>query len=125
MPVIVTAKKDGRGMIAPFGTFGKPQAGANVTIGEKSYKVTKDGRVNIPKKIMETGIKGDDGKYRISIGFASEKGKEGWKSVKTVIVKPDNVDKNTNTGQKIKRFDEKRPDDLVPSDIPDYSWSPD
>ena len=66
--MIVVARKDGRGGIKPFGKYGKKQAGSMVKIGDKDYKVTKDGRVNIPKKYMEKyGITGDDGRKRIAL----------------------------------------------------------
>lgn len=125
MPVVVVARSDGRGGIRPFGTFRKEQSGAKVAIGEKQYTVTKDGRVNIPASIFKQyGEKGNDGKLRISIGFSSEKGIDGWKFVSAVIVRPSEHDRNAMTGDKIRKFREDREKDLIPKDIPDYSWSP-
>ena len=130
-PIIVVARSDGRGGIKPFGTYGKQQAGAKVFVGEKSFTVTKDGRVNIPKSIMDTGIKGSDGRMRISIGFRAESkeaaGIDRWKSVKSIIVKPSKEDKNAVHGDKITKFRLNRKGknaDLKPLDTKDYNWSP-
>lgn len=128
MPAIVVARSDGRGGIIPYGTFSKNQAGAKVQIGEKQYTVTRDGRINIPKAVMNRGIKGSDGRMRIGIGFASEKGIDGWKELKSVIVKPDANDKNAKHGERISKFDlqrnkKEKTKDLVPRDTPDYTWS--
>ena len=133
LPVVVVARSDGRGGIKPFGTYGREQAGAKVWIGEKQFTVTRDGRVNIPKNIMQTGIKGSDGRMRISIGFRApslaEGGKDRWKDVKSVVVKPSKEDKNAVQGSKITKFNLKRNKnkktrDLKPVDTQDYSWSP-
>ena len=131
VPLIVVARNDGRGGIKPFGTYSKQQAGAKVYIGEKSYTVTKDGRVNIPKSIMDKGIKGSDGRMRISIGFRTDSVQfaslDRWKSVKSVIVKPDKADKNALQGSKISKFKLNRKgkdEDLKPLDTKDYNWSP-
>lgn len=123
---IVTARSDGRGGFKPFGTYGKHQAGAKVDIGGKSYTVTKDGRVNIPVKIMERfGLKGEDGRNRITMQFSAGKGKEGWKEIKSVIKKPVEADKDKKTGKIVTEHREgKDRDVLKPKDAGDYNWSP-
>ena len=128
-PVIVVARKDGRGGIEPFGTFSKAQAGAKVQIGDKSYTVTKDGRVNIPKFIMDTGIKGTDGRMRLAIGFRTEKGGDGWKQVKAITLKPDILNGSSVKGDRIKSLPTSNQEDkergvLTPKDSMDYNWSP-
>ncbi len=125
MPVIVVARADGRGGIEPFGVSGENRkgfVGAHVAIGEKTYTVTKDGRVNIPKSVMETGIKGSDGRYRIAIGFNSGTGKNGWKDLKAVVVKPSEENITSRKGEPLKKFVRKRKD-LVPGDVIEYNWS--
>lgn len=98
---IVTQRADGRGGFRPFGSYSSKQAGATVEIGDRRYKVTKDGRVNIPKAIMETyGAKGDDGRFRIQMRFSTMPGKDGWKDVKAHIQKPDKSDAQKATGDR-------------------------
>ena len=125
--MIVVARKDGRGGIKPFGKYGKKQAGAMVDMGGKKYKVTKDGRVNIPKKIMEKyGITGDNGRKRISINFSSTSGKKGWKQVAAVISEPDIASKDLKTGARplIEHPETFEPtDELLPESDADYIWS--
>lgn len=123
---IVTARADGRGGFKPFGTFSKKQAGAFVTMGDRQYKVTKDGRVNVPKSIMDKfGVTGDDGRKRITMQFTTAKGKEGWKDVKAAIKKPVDDDKNASTGKvAVKHRVGKDREALVPKDSGDYNWSP-
>lgn len=99
--ITVIAKTDGRGQIRPFGSYGKAQAGAMVKIGDKEYKVTSSGRVNIPKKIMEDyGTKGDDGRNRIEIKFATKRTVDGihTEKVHTQIYKPRESHKNNPQG---------------------------
>lgn len=52
-PVYLIADSAGRGHIKPFGRFTSAQRGTLVEIGGRNYKVTSDGRVSIPKRIME------------------------------------------------------------------------
>jgi hypothetical protein len=121
---IVSARNDGRGGIKPFGTYGKNQAGAKVDIGGKYYTVTKDGRVNIPKHIMDMGTKGKDGRMRIDITFSAEKGKHGWRQVKTIVSNPLKADANKETGDKPSRFRMKNREELLPKDSGEANWSP-
>lgn len=121
---IVRERSDGRGGIKPFNSYTAKQKGATVRIGDKTFTVTSDGRVNIPKSIMqEYGIKGDDGRLRIGIQFTAESGKEGWKTAAAQIKTPPDRAKNQAQGTVITR----PPADgkvLVPSDSGDFSWSP-
>lgn len=133
--VIVVARKDGRGGMRPFGKYGKDQAGAMVDMGGKKYKVTKDGRVNIPKKIMkEWGIKGEDGRMRIAIDFSTKlstakrgKASNHWKNVAATISTPGKESKNAKTGaMAIYDFDDigfPITDELLPESDEDYTWS--
>lgn len=121
--IIVVARADGRGGCKPFGTYSKEQAGSMVTIGAKDYKVTSDGRVNIPKSIMEEyGRKGTDGRNRIEIHFATESGKDYWKNVKTQIGKPVERYKDAKTGMPVKRLTEKREEILTAVGGDTYAW---
>ena len=91
--IIVVARKDGRGGVRPFGSYNKTQAGATVSIMNKDYKVTTDGRVNIPKSIMDKGIKGADGRMRIEMRFATKSvvisgKKDYWNTVIAEVRKP-------------------------------------
>ena len=86
----VTQRSDGRGGIRPFGNYSKGQAGAEVKIGEQIYKVTTDGRVNIPKSIMEKYGVGEPGKKSIGISFsAARKTEGGWRNVSAVVYTPE------------------------------------
>jgi len=124
---IVAARSDGRGGFRPFGSYGAPQRGASVSIGEHRYTVGVDGRVNIPKAVMEQyGVRGDDGRMRVAIEFASQAGADGWGDVGAVVSRPSALDKNAQTGSlagKISIFD---PDfsALEPYDSGEYNWSP-
>jgi len=121
---VVTARSDGRGGFRPFGTYSAKQAGAMVSIGSKSYKVGRDGRVNIPKAMMESmGILGADGRRRVTIEFASSKGIDGWKKLGAVVGKPPEHLKDATTGDILGRKLVMQ-DILEPYDSGDYSWSP-
>lgn len=117
----VTQRSDGRGGIKPFGTYGKEQAGAKVSIGDRQLTVTSDGRVNIPKDIMEKYGTGESGKKSIGITFKTDGGKDGWKDVKGGVVTPKETGK---TGQKVKFDRGDKPDVVVPSDSGESNWSP-
>ena len=132
--MIVVARKDGRGGIKPFGKYGKKQAGALVNMGGKDYKVTKDGRVNIPKKYMEKyGVKGSDGRNRIAINFSSRpstskrgKASNHWKKIAAIISEPDSVSKDLKTGDSplYDTADESGVrGELMPESEEDYIWS--
>lgn len=124
---IVEARSDGRGGIRPFNAYTKKEAGATVHIGDKQYKVTKDGRVNIPKSIFDKyGVIGDNGRKRIGIQFATDKneGKDRWKTTKAKIITPPSEHKNAKTYDIVKVKGESKKRGLVPSDSPDFNWSP-
>ena len=124
---IVSARSDGRGGFRPFGSYGKAQAGASVSIGERRYAVGVDGRVNIPKSIMQQyGVKGDDGRMRISVEFATQSGADGWSEVGGVVSRPSILDKNTATGAIAGKISVSDPSfaALEPYDSGDYNWSP-
>lgn len=80
LPYTVVARSDGRGGIVPFGfkagsKEAKAFAGSYFHIGEgiKPIKITSDGRINIPKSVMDSiGIKNSDGKQVINIQFSTK-----------------------------------------------------
>ena len=124
---VVAARSDGRGGFRPFGSYGASQAGATVSIGDVRYKVGVDGRVNIPKAVMEQyGVRGDDGRMRVNVEFATQKGIDGWKDVAAVISRPSVLDKNSATGALSGRISVSDPTfaALEPFDSGDYTWSP-
>jgi len=129
---IVRERSDGRGGMRPFGTYGKKQAGGTVQIGAKKYKITKDGRVNIPKKIIkEYGVKGKDGRLRIEINFSSKKGVSGWLDLAATVSRPHSVSKDLGTGVKpmytplaVDYGELGYEDDmLLPDTEDDYTWT--
>jgi hypothetical protein len=66
-PVYVVADSVGRGHLKMFGSFGSKQRGTEVMLGGRSYKVTSDGRVSIPKSVMQShGITNDNGRKVIT-----------------------------------------------------------
>ena len=73
---IVRARADGRAGMPMFGLSTKQAksfAGQKVHIGDRVLTVGRDGRINIPRDIMNTyGVKGADGRQRLSITFASD-----------------------------------------------------
>jgi len=122
----VVARADGRGGLKPFGTYGAKQAGAMVRIGDKDYKVTTDGRVNIPKSIMDTyGELNKQGRRVINIKFKTAPGKDHWKQVDAEIKRPDKSTVGQRTGSKPRKMNIKDyVDELQPKDSNDGSWSP-
>lgn len=66
--IVVRARADGRGGFSPFRTHPSAHAGEEVAIGNHFVKVSSDGRVNIPKALMEqVGTRGEDGRYRVVV----------------------------------------------------------
>jgi len=122
---IVRERSDGRGGIKPFNTYSKKQSGAEVRIGDHVYHATKDGRVNIPKHIMqEYGVKGTDGRLRIGIQFSTKAGVDGYKHVSAVVKKPPASLKDAKQGTPQRRFRERGRTVLNPSDFAEHNWSP-
>ena len=124
---IVVARSDGRGGFRPFGTYTPAQRGATVSIGDRRYKVGADGRVNIPKAVMEQyGVRGEDGRMRVAIEFASKPAIDGRGEIAAVVSRPSLLDRNAPTGSlagKISVFDP-RFSALEPYDSGEYNWSP-
>ena len=132
--IIITADKKGRGHARPC-NYGRMKEGhryagpgAMVDIGGKKRKVTSDGRVNIPKKVMgEWGIKGNDGRMRIAINFSTKPGKDHWKKVAATISTPGQESKNAKTGTiAVYDFDDigfPITDELLPESDEDYTWT--
>ena len=121
---VVVARSDGRGGFRPFGTYSAAQAGAKVNIGNRYFTVGKDGRVNIPRSIMdEWGIKGTDGRMRVTVEFSAKAGKDGWREVATAVSRPTEAFKDAQTGDIIDRGVWLE-DALEPVDVGEYNWSP-
>lgn len=122
---IVRERADGRGGLRPFNSYTSGQKGAKVLIGDKRYTVTSDGRVNIPKSVMQKyGIKGDDGRLRVAMTFTTPKlqNKDGWKKPVAKVTTPPLEYKNADQGSVIKKgyISIKT---LKPSDGSDFNWS--
>lgn len=105
--IVVRARADGRGGFSPFRTHPSAHAGEEVAIGNKFVKVSSDGRVNIPKALMEqVGTKGADGRYRVVVETGArtdpERGKHyglyvtsvpaGYENAPTGTVVPDKIE---------------------------------
>jgi len=87
---IVVSRADGRGGLRIPAQHPKDFAGARFAIAGKTFAITTDGRVNIPKSIMQkygsrmpdgryalavdVGYRYDDGKFRVG-GYINELGK--------------------------------------------------
>ncbi len=66
--IIVTARSDGRGGFSPFAKYGASHAGETVAVAGRDFKVSSDGRVNIPASVMSSvGVMGPDGRYRVAV----------------------------------------------------------
>lgn len=125
---IVKARVDGRGGARVFGLnpeLTKSFIGKTFNIGGKNLKVTTDGRVNIPKKIMnEYGITGNDGRKRVTITYSSKIDRASKRSYAGFVNKPLAKDKNRSNNWKTATPRKKTVRGLKPKDSPDYNWSP-
>ena len=130
---IARARSDGRGGITPFGLTGKDArklAGRPVHVGDRELTVGRDGRVNIPKDIMDTyGVVGDDGRRRLGCTFSSNAAGE----LAVTFFTPRGADRNAQTGERSQTARDVLKDPrsfidgelvLVPSDAADFNWSP-
>ncbi len=124
MIFIVRARSDGRAGMPMFGLSGshaKWFTGQKVHIGDREVTVGRDGRINIPKDIMETyGVVGDDGRRRLSINFASD----GQGNLGVLVYTPPPHQKDAQTGDLARPYRVPDIDDdehiLEPSDGPDF-----
>jgi hypothetical protein len=121
---VVAARSDGRGGFRPFGTFTGRQKGTEVQIGNRNYKVAVDGRVNIPKKVMnQLGVMGDDGRMRVTIEFASAPSSMDIDAIGAVVSSVPTEMRNAMTGDILPKT--MLPDSVLePADAGDYNWSP-
>ena len=121
-PVFVVADCVGRGHIKPFGRFTSEQKGTEVDIGGKKYKVTSDGRVSIPKRIMEKyGFKDPETGRNVVIARCSSK--DGEYAIQ--ILKPKQLPLSVKTHQ-IARLRYVQPgveNVLSPCDSGDWTFS--
>ena len=81
---VVTARKDGRGLVRPF-VDGEKHTGETFYIGGRGFKVTADGRVYIPKSVMERFGTLVNGKRSIVLetGGTYENARKGVQYVRT------------------------------------------
>lgn len=125
---IVKARNDGRGGARVFGLnpeLTKKFIGKQFQIGNKSYKVTTDGRINIPKSIMNKyGIMGNDGRRRVSITWSSQWNRKKEVTYAGFVNKPLAKDKNRTPNWKVTKPRKTTKRGLKPSDGVDYNWSP-
>ena len=121
-PVFIVADSVGRGHIKPFGRFSSEQKGTVVDIGGKNYKVTSDGRVSIPKSIMEKyGFKDPSTGRNVVIARCSSK--DGEYAIQ--ILKPKQLPLSVKTHQ-IARLRDAQPgveNVLSPRDAGDWTFS--
>ena len=121
-PVYLVADSAGRGHIKPFGRFSSAQRGTLVNIGGQNYKVTSDGRVSIPKSVMERyGIKDPATGRNVVIARCSSK--DGNYAVQ--ILKPKQIPISVKTHQ-IARLRDVQPgveNVLSPIDAGDWMFS--
>jgi len=125
---IVRARSDGRAGMPMFGLSkkrAKSFAGQTVHIGDRKVTVGRDGRINIPKDIMETyGVVGDDGRRRLSINFASD----GQGNFGVLAYTPPPHQKDARTGDLTRPYRalDIYDDEVILelSDGPDFNWSP-
>lgn len=122
-PVYVVADTSGRGHIRMFGSFGAKQRGETVTIGGRSYKVTSDGRVSIPKSIMNAyGTPNEKGRQVIT-ARCSYNARNGFsvQALKPKTAPPPNT--KTHTLARLKNVKKGTENVLNPSDNGDWVFS--
>lgn len=121
-PVYLVADSVGRGHIKPFGRFSSAQRGTLVDIGGQNYKVTSDGRVSIPKRVMERyGIKDPATGRNVVIARCSSK--DGNYAIQ--VLKPKQLPTSVKTHQ-IARLRNVQPgveNVLSPIDAGDWTFS--
>ena len=121
-PVYLVADSSGRGHIKPFGRFSGAQRGTLVNIGGQTYKVTSDGRVSIPKSIIERyGTKDPVTGRNVVIARCSSK--DGNYAVQ--ILKPKQIPLSVKSHQ-LARMRDVQPgveNVLSPSDYGDWTFS--
>ncbi len=119
----IRARSDGRAGMSMFGLPRKDAmkfAGETVHIGDRKVTVGRDGRINIPKDIMDTyGVTGDDGRKRLNISFASDS--EG--NLGVLAYTTGESQKNAVTGTRARKQTDIR-DYLEPEEVQDFNWSP-
>lgn len=124
---IVRARIDGRGGGRVFGLIPKLSKhfiGKMFRIGDTDIPVTTDGRINIPKEIMDRhGILGVDGRKRITITYSSNTNREGDMTYGAFVNKPLSKDKNRDNNWRTVTLRKKTKRGLKPKDSPDYNWS--
>ena len=119
----IRARSDGRAGMSMFGLPKKDAmkvAGETVYIGDHTVTVGTDGRINVPRDIMDTyGVTGDDGRKRLNISFASDS--EG--NLGVLAYTTGESQKNAVTGTRARKQTDIR-DYLEPEEVQDFNWSP-
>ena len=102
---IVVSRADGRGGLRIPAKHPKDLAGARFAIAGETFAITSDGRVNIPKSIMEKyGSRLPDGRYALAVdvGYRYD---EGEFRVGGYINELGKVETNYETGDTISYSD--------------------
>lgn len=119
--IVVRARSDGRGGFIPFRTHSSAHAGEYVVVGGQPVKVSADGRVNIPKALMEkVGVKGEDGRYRVAVEAGARYDKERGKHYGLFLSTPPAGYENASTGVVIPDEISFVGDVILPSDTVEY-----
>lgn len=122
------ARSDGRASFRPYGKDWREHVGDIVEVAGRELRVSKDGRVHIPKSLMqEMGTRNPDGRLVIGIqtgGRYDGKGKKAHLSLGARIVKLDDEQAKYSTGELIPKEGFKRADlhVLKASDSRDYYY---
>lgn len=125
---IAVSRIDGRAGARVFGlkpSMAKQFKGTLFRVGDALIPVQSDGRINIPKDVMNAiGTTGTDGRKRVTITYTSATERDGTRKFSAFINKPLAKDKNRKTGWKVTKPRQKTKRGLKPSDSGDYTWSP-
>jgi len=123
---LVVARADGRGGIKPFGASGWKK-GTRVRIGKRNYKVTSDGRVNIPASAMNIG-RLHKGRRVVEVKFSHKPGRGKGKGMAMLVSRPRLMSGKPRTGKKARKLSPKmvymEDVELQPKDFTEYNWSP-
>ena len=122
------ARSDGRASFRPYGKDWRDHVGETVEVAGRKLRVSKDGRVHIPKSLMqEMGTRNPDGRRVIGIQTGARydgKGKKARLSLGARVVKLDEEQAKYTTGELIPKEGFKRADlhVLKASDSKDYYY---
>lgn len=119
--IVVRARADGRGGFSPFRTHPSAHAGEYVAIGNHFVKVSADGRVNIPKSLMEkVGVLGDDGRYRVAVETGARTDPDRGRHYGLYLSTPPESLRNAGSGVVVPEGLPFVGDAILPSDTKEY-----